>query len=61
VTLKKRVPADWTMADHQPARPLSVDWRSVHANQLCSAPPAVKRTEPTKKVTASAVSPISCA
>jgi len=32
-----------------------------HASQLCSAPPAVNRIEPTKNVSPSAASPTSCA
>jgi hypothetical protein len=61
VTLKKSVPADWTMAAHQAARPAPEERRSRQASQLCSAPPLVNRIEPTKKVTASAELPTSCA
>jgi hypothetical protein len=56
--LKKSVPADWTIADHHAALPPG-ERRSTQASRLWSAPPAVKRMEPTKKVIASAVSPTS--
>ena len=61
VTLKKSVPADWTRAAHNPARPPPASRLPGQASQLCSPPPAVNRIEPTKKVTASADSPTSCA
>jgi hypothetical protein len=59
VTLKKSVPADWTMADHQAARPPPGELRSARARRLWSAPPTVNRIEPTKNVIASAESPTS--
>src|SRR3954464_14107740 len=34
VTLKKSVPADWTIADHQAARPPSGARRSIQASRL---------------------------
>src|SRR6478752_7666763 len=58
--LKKSVPADWMTADHQAALPPSGARRWGQADQLCRNPPAVKRTDPTKKVTPSADSPTSC-
>ena len=61
VALKKSVPADWTIAAHHAARPPPRECRSGQASQLCKPPPAVKRIEPTKNVTASAESPTSCA
>jgi len=60
VTLKKSVPADWTTAAYHAAPPPPGMRLSGHASQLCSAPPAVNRIEPTKNVTASAYSPTSC-
>jgi hypothetical protein len=60
VTLKNTVPADWMIAAHQAGHPPG-ERRSAQASQDWSAPPAVNRIEPTKKVTASAESPTSCA
>ena len=51
--LKNTVPADWTAAAHNAAP------RSGNASHVCSAPPAVKNSEPTKNVTASASGPTS--
>ena len=61
VTLKNRVPADWTIAARHAARPLPGAWRSPWLSHVCSAPPAVNRMEPTKNVAASAVAPTSWA
>ena len=47
----------WIVAAHHAARPRPGSWRSGTANQVWSAPPNVKKIEPTKNVTASAVGP----
>jgi hypothetical protein len=60
VTLKKSVPADWTIAAHHAAGPPPGERRLAQASQLCSAPPKVNRIEPTKNVSPSADSPTSC-
>jgi len=39
------------------ARPAPRERRSLKARELCAAPPAVNKTEPTKNVTASASAP----
>ena len=51
VKLKKTVPADWIAAAHSSAP------RPGSASQVWTAPPAVKNSEPTKNVTASARGP----
>src|SRR6185312_2774781 len=61
VTLKNSVPRDWTIAVHQAARPGASAARRGAASQLCSAPPAVNRIDPTKNVIASARAPTSVA
>src|SRR3954471_4350659 len=48
VTLKNNVPADWTPAAH------SAERAAASESQTCIAPPAVKKIDPTKNVTASA-------
>src|SRR4051794_36978431 len=55
--LKNRVPADCVIAAHQAARPAGRVCRSAADSQVCTAPPAVNSSEPTKKVTASTVEP----
>src|SRR3954452_15278031 len=55
--LKNSVPADWMIAAHQAARPAGPSRRSVADSQVCSAPPAVKKSDPTKNVTAVTVAP----
>src|SRR4029450_8447773 len=57
VTLKNSVPADWTTAAHHAARSGWDAWGSGNASEVCTAPPAVNRIEPTKNVTASAPGP----
>src|SRR3954467_5889176 len=55
--LKNRVPADWVTAAHQAARPTGRACRSAADSLVCTAAPAVNSSEPTKKVTASTVTP----
>src|SRR6478609_10551245 len=57
VTLKKSVPSDWMTAAHHADRPGPGSDRRRAAVQVCSPPPTVKSTEPTKKVAASATGP----
>jgi hypothetical protein len=61
VTLKNSVPADWTTAAHHAARPAPGARRPGKASQVCTAPPPVKKIDPTKNVTPTAVAPTSCA
>src|SRR5690348_3674230 len=49
------------VAVHQAARPAPGERRPGKASQVCMAPPAVKKIEPTKKVTPTAVAPTNCA
>ena len=57
VTLKNSVPADWITAAHHAARPAGERPRSRMHSHTCSAPPHVKKIEPTKNVTAVAPGP----
>jgi hypothetical protein len=59
--LKKSVPADWTTAARHAARPPPGRRRAGRLSDVCTSPPAVKRIEPMKKVTASASAPTSSA